>query len=766
MLLLFPGGYALAQIASLDASLRLQTVAGIAIPHQNGIPVPSFEKQRRTTINLAGPWRKQRFAANHDLTLLKRDAAGMAELLAEAAGRQEPGYDDSGWPLHHIPGVENTINAYEKRPEYYQDGVWYRRVFAVPGELRGKFAKLIFYAVNYVADVWLNGRYLGYHEGGYTSFAFDATPALRYDTLNVIAVRVDNPPWGSRTDIIPYSRVDWFNYTGILHDVYLEFADEISVVRADIVPKDLNGRLQTTVTVFNAGTAPQDVEIALQVYAARVDSQNILSESAADLLGAPVAVSGETRHGNSVPAREAAVWRTEIIIANPRLWSPQTPHLYILQVTLARGSRVVDAFHTQFGVRTAKTSGTKFLLNEKPAFFVGVARHEDHPVYGRSMPVAAIYNDLVKIKALNANWLRTAHYPNHPFTYLATDRLGLVVMEEIPLWQFDVALAWVLQNLIRHLHEQMFREMVFRDYNRPSIVLWSTNNESMDVDNRRVFIKRVNEELDSLYPDGRLVGQSAAADRPGPHDPSQTVSDFAGWTMYFGIFYGQQAYTETKYFLVDANLAHPNKPILNTEFGYWSSENGSTAGQQVTIFNETFRALKQRAAIDSVGKYDCCGYLMAATWWCAFDWYRMTEGYQSMGVLRMDRVTEKPVTPVLRAAYLPYFKTGGFATAVEERGADGSRLPQHPQLEQNYPNPFNPGTKIRFMLPQARHVRLRVLDVLGREKAVLLDEVKNAGSHEVIFSTAQPGGDWPSGVYFCELSAGAERAVKKMILLR
>ncbi|MDZ7307295.1 MAG: beta galactosidase jelly roll domain-containing protein [candidate division KSB1 bacterium] len=389
MLLLFPGGYALAQIASLDASLRLQTVAGIAIPHQNGIPVPSFEKQRRTTINLAGPWRKQRFAANHDLTLLKRDAAGMAELLAEAAGRQEPGYDDSGWPLHHIPGVENTINAYEKRPEYYQDGVWYRRVFAVPGELRGKFAKLIFYAVNYVADVWLNGRYLGYHEGGYTSFAFDATPALRYDTLNVIAVRVDNPPWGSRTDIIPYSRVDWFNYTGILHDVYLEFADEISVVRADIVPKDLNGRLQTTVTVFNAGTAPQDVEIALQVYAARVDSQNILSESAADLLGAPVAVSGETRHGNSVPAREAAVWRTEIIIANPRLWSPQTPHLYILQVTLARGSRVVDAFHTQFGVRTAKTSGTKFLLNEKPAFFVGVARHEDHPVYGRSMPVAA-----------------------------------------------------------------------------------------------------------------------------------------------------------------------------------------------------------------------------------------------------------------------------------------------------------------------------------------------------------------------------------------
>lgn len=754
------------QIATLDATLRLQTVAGIAIPQQNGMPVPAFEKQQRTTINLAGLWRKQRFAANHDLTLKKRDTAGFAELLAETAGRHEPGYDDSGWPSHQIPGVENTINAYEKRPEYYQDGVWYRRTFAVPAALQGKFAKLIFYAVNYVADVWVNGQYLGYHEGGYTSFAFDVTPALRYDTLNVIAVRVDNPPWGTRTDIVPYSRVDWFNYTGIIHDVYLEFADEVAVVRADVVPKEINGRIQTTVTVFNASAAPQDFEVALQVYTARVDSQNIRSERAADLLGEPAAVSGETRHAASAAARAAAVWCTTLTVPNPRLWSPQAPHLYVLQVTLTRGGRVVDEFHTQFGIRTTKTAGTKFLLNEKPAFFVGVARHEDHPVYGRSMPVEAIYDDLVKIKGLHVNWLRTAHYPNHPFTYLATDRLGFVVMEEIPLWQFDVALAWVLQNLIRHIHEQMFKEMVFRDYNRPSIALWSTNNESLDIDNRQTFIKRVNDELDSLYPDGRLVGQSAAADRPGPHDPSQAASDYAGWTMYFGIFYGKDAYPETKYFLVDANLAHPKKPILNTEFGYWSSENGSTASAQVQIFNDTFRALKQRAAMDSLGNLDCCGYLMAATWWCVFDWYRMTEGYQSMGVLRMDRVTEKQVAPVLRAAYLPYFKTGGFATAVAERGTAGGLLPQQLQLEQNYPNPFNPSTRIRFTLAHKRQARLRVLDVLGREVAVVLDEVKNAGAHEVIFSAGPAGPNLPSGVYFCELAAGGEVAVRKMILMR
>lgn len=156
------------QIATLDATLRLRTLEGITLPHQNGIPVPSFEKQKRTTISLSGQWRKQRFAANHDLTLKRRDAAGYAELVAEAADRFKPEYDDTNWSVIQIPGVENTINAYERRPEYYQDGVWYRRTFTVLDSLRGKFAKLMFYAVNYVADVWLNGNYLGYHEGGYT----------------------------------------------------------------------------------------------------------------------------------------------------------------------------------------------------------------------------------------------------------------------------------------------------------------------------------------------------------------------------------------------------------------------------------------------------------------------------------------------------------------------------------------------------------------------------------------------------------------------
>ena len=755
-----------AQIATLDATLQIRTVDGIAVPYQNGMPLPAFEKQKRTTLSLSGQWRKQRFATDHDLTLKRRDAAGYAELLAEAADRFKPEYDDSPWPTLQIPGVENTLNAYEKRPEYYQDGVWYRRTFTVPAAQRGKFAKLMFYAVNYVADVWLNGNYIGYHEGGYTSFAFEVSNAIKYDSVNVLAVRVDNPPWGTRNDIIPYSRVDWFNYTGIIHDVYLEFSDPVAVVRADVVPQDINGKIQTTITLLNAATTAKNVEVRVEVYAAKIDSQNIRAEKASEIIGALAAVSGQTQISFTAPAREAKVWRTALTVQNPRLWSPKTPNLYVLHVTVSQAGQMMDEFFTQFGIRTAKTSSFQFLLNEKPAFLVGAARHEDHPTYGRSIPTTTIFDDLVKIKNLNANWLRTAHYPNHPFTYIAADRLGLVVMEEIPLWQFDVAVAWVLQNLIRHIHEQMFKEMVFRDYNRPSIVLWSTNNECLDVDNRKIFVQRVHQELDSLYPDGRLLGQSAAADRPGPHDPSQTVSDFAGWTMYFGIFYGKAAYTETKYFLVDANLYHPQKPILNTEFGYWSSENGSTAGTQVQIFRDTFQALKQRAAMDSLGNYDCCGYLMAVTWWCAFDWYRMTEGFQSMGLLHMDRVTEKQVTPVLRAAYLPYFKSGGVMTEVQERSAATAFMPQGFGLQQNYPNPFNPSTNISFSVRERTPVKLAVWDMLGKEVAILVDEIKDPGHYRVTFSAARQEQNLPSGVYFYKLVTNEFTDVKKMILLR
>lgn len=758
------------QVASLEATNNLLTVDGVKILFQNGMPVPGFEKQNRIMINLAGQWKKQRFNANENITLAKRDSAGYQNLLTEAQGRFSSGYDDSGWDNKILPAVENQMNIYPTVPEYYQDGVWYRRNFSVADSLNGKFIKLIFYAVNYVADIWINDFYVGYHEGGYTSFAFDVSPYLNYGGNNVIAVRVDNPAWGTRNDIVPYTNCDWFNYTGIIHDVYLEVSEPVSVIRADIVPLDLNGQIQTTVVLNNKTISDKNVEVNLEVFNADVNENNINSEKASDLIGTPASVTGSTQNSVLISSDSVKVWRTNLTINNPRLWSPKNPNLYILKVTLKENGSVIDSYYTQFGIRTIKTLIDKVYLNNNPAFFTGVARHEDHPIFGRSIPADSIFSDLLKVKSVNATLLRTAHYPNHPYTYQITDRLGIVVVEEIPVWWFDTALAWVIQNSARHIHEQMFREMVFRDYNRPSIIMWSTTNECLDVDNRKTFITKVRNDLNFNYPDGRLITQSAAADRPGPQDASQTSCDVAGWTMYFGIFHGGTYYEGTRYFLTLANYYYPEKPILDTEFGYWSGELNTTNGQQaqVTVFKETFNAFTYRASvIRRDGTYRDGGYLMGVTWWCIFDWYshQHPEGFQSMGLYRMHRDTLKAVGDTLKNYYAPFYNIGGVVTEVIEKNED--ELPTEFNLEQNFPNPFNPVTKIRFsVLPkvesQMSKVILKVFDVLGNEVATLLDEEKPAGYYEIEFNA----GYLTSGIYFYQLIADDFVQTRKMILLK
>jgi beta-galactosidase len=756
------GFTATAQIASLPATLQLRTLNGIAVPFQNGMPVPTFEKQNRSWIDLHGLWRNQRFTADHAVSLGLRDSAGYAALTAEAAGRFAPEYDDASWGAKIVPSVENHLNTLNVRPEDYENGVWYRRAFTLPDSLKNLFARLNFYAVNYVADVWLNGHYLGYHEGGYTPFSFDATPTLRFDTTNVLVVRVDNPAWGSRDDIVPYGTInhhpDWFNYTGIIHDVYLEFSDPLSIARLEVVPQSLAGAVQATVTLWNKSGSEKSAQLLLEVYEAIVDSSNVQSEVASDLMGPLVA--SQTAGDLVLPADSAVVCRLDLSVPSPKLWSPKDPNLYVLRAALLVGAQTVDEYCVQFGIRTLATTGNTILLNGKPMYFPGVARHEDHYLYGRSVPKSVIFSDLQKVVGVNATFLRTAHYPNHPYTYLIADRLGIAVMEEIPVWWFDEYDAWLKQDLLRHIHEQMWREMVFRDRSRPSILFWSTCNECLDQTDRKNFIQRLNTELDGQYPDGRFVTESAAGDRPGPADPTQAACDVAGWTLYFGIFHGGTYYAGTKQFLQSALLNYPSKPFVDTEFGYWSGADLRSTGIQVDVFDSTFMAFNEFVAVDSTGTYRPGKPLATTTWWCIFDWYSIQSGDQTMGLYQMDHATEKPVLARLKSVYRPFRESSETAVLGVEEPVSG--VPSQFGLQQNFPNPFNPTTVVSYQLPAVSRARLVVYDLLGREVAVLVDEEKCPGSYQVTFNAA----GLASGAYCYRLSAGGYARTRAMLLVR
>ena len=764
-LLLIGAATAIAQVASLEPTFTLVNVSEAVVPYQNGTPLPSFEKQLRTTISLAGQWKKSRFTANHAVSLIKRDSAGYAQLVSEADGRHLPQYNDMPWTAKQIPGVENTLNANEKVPEYYQDGAWYRTSFIIADSLQQQWARLNFYAVNYIADVWLNGIYLGWHEGGFTPFSFDVSKALRFDSANVLVVRVDNIPWGTRKDIVPYYECDWFNYTGIIHDVYLEFSNPLSVVRADVITKNIDGLIEAAIIVHNTTATSGAVDVALTVYEAKNDSASLLSERSADLAGTEVPVQGTVQHSVVIPSESLAVWKSAMTIPQPKVWSPRHPNLYILKVTVSQDGIVKDEFHTQFGIRTVTTVKDDILLNEQPVFLHGVARHEDHPLYGRSIPPSVIYSDLRLVKNVNANYLRTGHYPNHPFTYLAADRIGLLVMEEIPVWWYDESFPWLIQNNVRFIHRQMFREMAFRDRNRASIALWSLSNECRDVAGRQIFYQMIRNDIESQYPDGRLITQSAAADRPGPYDESQADCDVAGWTMYFGIFYdpaGLGKYRGTKYFTIDAHDFFPKKPIIATEIGYWSGESMTLFAKQTETFDSTFLAFEPRIPVTKSGYFNPSGFMAGVTWWCIFDWYthQQSGGFQSMGLIRMNREVEKPVHAAVKSKYGAYVEKSEYITSVYPSN-DGMQ-PGAFDLGQNFPNPFNPSTMISFRVPEKGPVSLKIFDALGRELTSLVQEYLEAGRYSVPFNAAGIS----TGVYFYRLQQGNHVATKKMTVLK
>ncbi|PKL88182.1 MAG: glycoside hydrolase family 2 [Ignavibacteriae bacterium HGW-Ignavibacteriae-2] len=740
-----------AQTATLKTTLELKDINSVKVVYQNNMPLPSFDKQNRPTISLKGIWKKKRFQADHNLSLVQRDQSALSSLLNEIGNSESADFDDSSWDEKLIPSVENIMYDFPKVPEYYQDGVLYRYKFSVADSLENKFVKLMFYSVNYVADVWLNGQYIGYHEGGFTPFAFDVSENLNYNSENVILVRVDNIKWGSRKDIIPFYNCDWFNYAGIIGDVYLEFSEPASIIRADVVPLDIEGKLSISTVLFNSSNTQKDLNLKTSIYKAHINSENIQTEKANDLILTGDLPETETFENITLISQSVHAEKKELIITNPALWSPSEPNLYVLQVQLLDGEKVVDEYSTQFGIRTIETDGNKVRLNNNVVFFTGVARHEDHPVYGRSIPNEIIYNDLELIKNSNINFLRTGHYPNNPYTYLLTDRLGITVMEEIPVWWFDNELEWLIQNNERHLHEQMFREMVFKDYNRPSIILWSTSNECKEETNRTIYNKRVYDDLNNNYPDGRLISQSSAGDKPGPADGSQNPIDVAGWTLYFGIFHGSTYFAGTVSFFSQAIAAFPNKPIIDTEFGYWSSENGSSLNEQVKVFNETFKAFQYFTPIRSNGTYNASGVLMAATWWCMFDWYshQHPNGFQSMGLVSMDRQTKKPVYDVLAAGYKPYFDKGGtVVTSVESETLKSSEIKSYKMI-QNYPNPFNASTVISFSIPDQSNVKISLFDIKGELITVLADSIFSSGEHKINLEKL----NLASGIYLCRMEA-------------
>ena len=434
----------------------------------------------------------------------------------------------------------------------YMGPAWYQTCFDLPWGWAEQRVHLRFGSVNYLAQVWLNGTPLGAHEGGHLPFEFDVTPHVRSEA-NVLVVRVDAalapdrvPPGNISADPLdgfgqrnyPPTSFDFFPFCGIQRPVLLYATPHNAI--ADL----------TVVT---------EIDGADGLLRVRLDRS--LGETAV----ARFTLNG---HGTSLSAELPIVEdsvEAELEVPAVALWAPGTPNLYDLTVELAEGETVFDRYTLPVGVRTIAVEGDRLLLNGEPITLTGFGRHEDFPVTGRGLVPAVIVKDYALMEWIGANSFRTTHYPYSEQMMDLADRLGFLVIDETPA----VGLFFREEGLDRRLQlcRQYTQELIARDKNHPSVIMWSLANEPHS---RRPAAKGFFRDLYDLAKSLDPTRPATIVSMVGIHEEAFEFCDVVCLNRYYG-WYTEPGQLEEGFTNLSAELdalhaAFP-KPQILTEFG-------------------------------------------------------------------------------------------------------------------------------------------------------------------------------------------------------
>jgi beta-glucuronidase len=465
-----------------------------------------------------------------------REAYWSSDVPENKTDRKEHGYS-SKYTLK-VPG---DWNSQDRQFLYYEGTVWYEKTFnaALPKEDEKTY--LYFGAVNYRADVYLNGKKLGMHKGGFTPFDFQIPAGLLKSKGNYLVVKVDNK---RAKDEVPTLNTDWWNYGGITRDVKLV-----------TVPVSF---IQDYSVHLKKGTTKE-----LEVWVKSVGNKE------------PVTIEIPELHLlKTLPADSTVI---TIPVAKLQLWSPANPKLYLVNL-----KSNTDKLSDKIGFRDIEVKGKQLLLNGKPVFLRGICIHEEIPQEVRR---AYSYNDALQLlgqaKQLNANMVRLAHYPHDETMTRVADSLGILVWSEIPVyWTIDFTSEDVLNKAKRQLSE-----MITRDRNRASIIIWSVGNETPVNEARTKFMSNLvktakemdNSRLVSAALEVHNVNGVQTIDDPlGQYTDLVSVNEYLGW--YGGLPSScRTAKWDVKY----------NKPLFFSETG--AEALGGFHGDSLTRWSEEFQ---------------------------------------------------------------------------------------------------------------------------------------------------------------------------------
>ena len=352
---------------------------------------------------------------------------------------------------------------------------WYKKDFTAHPEWKNKRVCIEFEAAMQQADVWLNGKHLLTHYGGYLPFTIDISKELVYGKANRLVVRVDNHDNPDIPPGRPVKELDFCYYSGIYRDVSLVVTNHLHITDAVQADKTASGGVR----VWFPQVSAQSASIAV---ATHISNENNVSKTfqltyrLVDRFGKTVAsaLSGKQL---LQPGGDKSILQT-LNVDKPVLWHPAHPYLYSLQVAVKEGAAVADQLTTKIGIRKFEIKGEHFLINGEPLLLVGTNRHQEYPYIGNALSDNAQYRDAVKIKKAGFNIVRLSHYPQSPAFMDACDELGILTIDAIPGWQFVGKDTFMLRSY------QTARELIRRDRNHASVAMWELSlNESPMPDN-------------------------------------------------------------------------------------------------------------------------------------------------------------------------------------------------------------------------------------------------------------------------------------------
>jgi beta-glucuronidase len=501
----------------------------------------------------------------------------------------------SGWKKIKVP---YAWNATDTSTDSFNGGVgWYRKDFKLPSSSKRYHWVLRFESVNYRSKIYLNGKLIGKNTGAYLPFEVRVPDGrLRRGGTNRLVVRVDSkrqawdfPPSGLSVTGDP--RGGWWNYGGILREVYLRQINGVDFTTVDVQPTldcaKCAAKVNYKATLRNYDTKSRKVSVT-----ARLGAQTVRLGTA------------------TVGAKSFASFKRSVTVKRPKLWSPKRPYLYNTSVTATGGDARLQGYAVKTGIRSIKVSGGRMLLNGKPLNFRGFGMHEDWPGLGFAIGNKQRKQQIDWARQAGASMLRS-HYPLHPYYYEQLDKLGMLAWVEVPV--YSIKTQYLKRVEVRKLAARELESAVETNRNHASVMVWSVGNElsSKPGPVQADYIRRAvagAKKLDPTRPVGLAVAGYPVAGCQAEYGPLDVIgiNEYFGWYAGPGGIIGDQ--TLLSDYLDSVRECYKDKAIVITEVGAEANRDGPVEERGTNQFQAAF-------ADYHFDVYATKPWLSGALWW-------------------------------------------------------------------------------------------------------------------------------------------------------